>query len=247
MWVSHAHIHPRLNPSAPPQAVQPCASTSSLANFSVLASQRNSRAATDSVFHLTCRSQPNARSWKPPAPLQSITQASPCSPNTQNSPASQHKPSTGLPTSALPLYPSILPRGVRGIAQIQQTHHVTPLLQILLTLSTVFGENPTLSPWSRTFPGSSSVQVSLLTSCLLSLTDEAPGFLQTLGCTEYTHPPVPPSGALATSLVCSVFILQAPGEAPLTSHGWAWLGHGVSRYLIKHYTRYLWDKVLEWD
>lgn len=225
MWVSHAHIHPRLNPSAPPQAVQPCASTSSLANFSVLASQRrNSRAATDSVFHLTCRSQPNARSWKPPAPLQSITQASPCSPNTQNSPASQHKPSTGLPTSALPLYPSILPRGVRGIAQIQQTHHVTPLLQILLTLSTVFGENPTLSPWSRTFPGSSSVQVSLLTSCLLSLTDEAPGFLQTLGCTEYTHPPshllalLPPPW----SAQCLYFRLQEKHHSlPMGELDWA--------------------------
>lgn len=131
---------------------------------------------------------------------------------------------TGLPTSALPLYPSILPRGIRGIAQIQQTHHVTPLLQILLTLSTVFGENPTLSPWPRTFPGSSSVRVSLLTSCLLSLTDEAPGFLQALGCKE-SPPPPPHLQALLPppwSAQCLYFRLQGKHHSlPVGRRDWA--------------------------
>lgn len=75
------------------------------------------------------------------------------------------------------------------ITQIQQPHHITSLLQTLLTLSTVFGENTTRHHGLEPFQDQASVCVSLLTSCLLPLSDEAPGSLS--GPWMHRVPPAP--------------------------------------------------------
>lgn len=166
---------PRMNPSAFPQIVY-------LWSFHLRPGHHQHHhqlltgetLVSDYVFHLICCSQPNALSWKS---LESLTHVSSCSPNTQIK--IHHPPASSLASPLLLHSPPPIhsPQRSRLIARIQHPCYVTSLLQILLTLSIVFGENPTLSPWPGAFWAQASVPVSLLTSCLLSLMDEAPSFL----------------------------------------------------------------------
>lgn len=103
---------------------------------------------SDSVFHPIWCSQPNALSWKS---LESLTHVSSCSPNTQIK--IRHPPASSLASPLLLHSPPLIhsPQRSRLIARIQHPCYVTSLLQILLTLSIVLGENPTLSPWPGAF------------------------------------------------------------------------------------------------